>query len=123
MRCWKVPREPARHCACCVPRSPGAAAAVTRSAALPLFSWPTCRKLGAMEAASKNSDLSSAQAIAKQEAATAAGVQLNWADQLKAAYAEAHAAGEIRVPPVIYSSRTHSQLAQVLRELKRTSYR
>jgi regulator of telomere elongation helicase 1 len=70
-----------------------------------------------------NSDPSSAQAIAKQEAATAAGVQLNWADQLKAAYAEAHAAGEIRVPPVIYSSRTHSQLAQVLRELKRTSYR
>lgn len=63
------------------------------------------------------------QAIAKLEQAKAAGGQASWADQLKAAYAEAQVAGEVRTPPVIYSSRTHSQLAQVIRELKRTSYR
>lgn len=42
---------------------------------------------------------------------------------MKAGYAEAMLAGDVRQPPLIYSSRTHSQLAQVMRELKRTSYR
>ena len=37
--------------------------------------------------------------------------------------AAAQLAGEVRQPPLIYSSRTHSQLTQVIRELRRTSYK
>lgn len=64
-----------------------------------------------------------AQAIELKQSAAAAGTSLTWAESLKAGYAEAQLAGDVRQPPLIYSSRTHSQLAQVMRELKRTSYR
>lgn len=58
----------------------------------------------------------------KQNAAATGGI-LTWAQSMKAGYAETQLAGDVRHPPLIYSSRTHSQLAQVMRELKRTSYR
>ena len=55
--------------------------------------------------------------------AAAAGTSLSWADTMKAGMAAAQLAGEVRQPPLIYSSRTHSQLTQVIRELRRTSYK
>ena len=63
------------------------------------------------------------QAIEVKQSAAAAGTNITWAESMKAGYAEAMLAGDVRQPPLIYSSRTHSQLAQVMRELKRTSYR
>lgn len=46
---------------------------------------------------------------------------------LQEAYAELNAeraaAGQLRPPVIIYSSRTHSQLQQVMRELRSTDYR
>lgn len=64
--------------------------------------------------------------VAQAETAAAAnGVELTWAEQMKAAQVEAAASGSVssQPPPIIYSSRTHSQLAQVMRELRRTSYK
>ena len=58
-----------------------------------------------------------------QRAATAAGTSLSWADTMKAGLAAAQLAGDVQQPPLIYSSRTHSQLTQVIRELRRTSYK
>ena len=58
-----------------------------------------------------------------KQSAAVAGTNITWAESMKAGYAEAMLAGDVRQPPLIYSSRTHSQLAQVMRELKRTSYR
>lgn len=42
---------------------------------------------------------------------------------MKAGMAAAQLAGDVRQPPLVYSSRTHSQLTQVIRELRRTSYK
>jgi len=64
-----------------------------------------------------------AQAVEAQRAAAAGGTSLSWADTMKAGMAAAQLSGEIRQPPLIYSSRTHSQLTQVIRELRRTSYK
>ena len=64
-----------------------------------------------------------AQAVEAQNAAAAAGTSLSWADTMKAGHAAAQLAGDVRQPPLIYSSRTHSQLTQVIRELRRTSYK
>ena len=47
----------------------------------------------------------------------------SWADKLKEGYAELKAEGTVGVPTIVYSSRTHSQLAQVMKELRNTSYR
>ena len=47
----------------------------------------------------------------------------SWADKLKEGYAELKAEGTVRLPTIVYSSRTHSQLAQVMKELRNTSYR
>ncbi len=47
----------------------------------------------------------------------------SWSDKLKEGYAELKAEGTVRVPTIVYSSRTHSQLAQVMKELRNTSYR
>lgn len=59
-----------------------------------------------------------------EAAAAAAGAELTWAEQMKAAQAEAAAVGQGGTPPpIIYSSRTHSQLAQVMRELQQTAYK
>lgn len=46
-----------------------------------------------------------------------------WAESLKEGYAELRANEPVKVPCIIYSSRTHSQLAQVMKELKSTSYK
>ncbi len=64
-----------------------------------------------------------AQAVEAQRAAAAGGTSLSWADTMKAGMAAAQLSGEVRQPPLIYSSRTHSQLTQVIRELRRTSYK
>ena len=50
---------------------------------------------------------------------------IGWADGLQSMLARdaAGPAPTTRLPAIIYTSRTHSQLAQVIRELKRTSYR
>ena len=47
----------------------------------------------------------------------------SWSDKLKEGYAELRAEGTVGVPTIVYSSRTHSQLAQVMKELRNTSYR
>eukprot|EP00884_Botryococcus_braunii_P009467 jgi/Botrbrau1/18521/Bobra.0072s0096.1 len=47
----------------------------------------------------------------------------SWAQTLKEGLAELQTEEPWRIPPIIYSSRTHSQLAQVIKELKRTNYR
>ena len=49
--------------------------------------------------------------------------QHSWSDKMKAGYAELKAEGTIGAPTIVYSSRTHSQLAQVMKELRNTSYR
>ena len=46
--------------------------------------------------------------------------QKAWVDELKAAQAVQPSPF---IPPIIYASRTHSQLAQVIRELRATAYR
>lgn len=46
-----------------------------------------------------------------------------WAEKLKEGYAELKADGVVSLPTIVYSSRTHSQLAQVMKELRNTSYR
>lgn len=47
----------------------------------------------------------------------------SWSDKLKEGYAELKAEGTVAGPTIVYSSRTHSQLAQVMKELRNTSYR
>ncbi len=47
----------------------------------------------------------------------------SWADKLKEGYGELKVEGIVAVPTIVYSSRTHSQLAQVMKELRNTSYR
>ena len=47
----------------------------------------------------------------------------SWADKLKEGYADLKAQGVVALPTIVYSSRTHSQLAQVMKELRNTSYR
>lgn len=49
--------------------------------------------------------------------------QQSWSDKMKAGFAELKAEGTINAPTIVYSSRTHSQLAQVMKELRNTSYR
>ena len=49
--------------------------------------------------------------------------QQSWSDKMKAGYAELKAEGTVHAPTIVYSSRTHSQLAQVMKELRNTSYR
>ncbi len=63
------------------------------------------------------------QAVEAQRIAAASGTSLSWADTMKAGMAAAQLAGDVQQPPLIYSSRTHSQLTQVIRELRRTSYK
>ncbi|KAL3154274.1 hypothetical protein ABBQ32_013765 [Trebouxia sp. C0010 RCD-2024] len=46
-----------------------------------------------------------------------------WAEKIKEGYAELKAEGVFSLPTIVYSSRTHSQLAQVMKELRNTSYR
>ena len=46
-----------------------------------------------------------------------------WAERMKEGMAELRAEGGLRPPTIIYSSRTHSQLAQVMRELRNTAYK
>lgn len=54
----------------------------------------------------------------------AAGQQVQtWAEKLKEGYAELKTEGVVSLPTIVYSSRTHSQLAQVMKELRNTTYR
>ena len=55
---------------------------------------------------------------------SAAGQQVQtWAEKMKEGYAEMKTEGVVSLPTIVYSSRTHSQLAQVMKELRNTSYR
>lgn len=48
----------------------------------------------------------------------------NWQEQqLSKLWGETRPGGDGAVPKIIYASRTHSQLSQVVSELKRSSYR
>ncbi|KAK9810499.1 hypothetical protein WJX72_011819 [[Myrmecia] bisecta] len=68
-----------------------------------------------------------AQAAAKPESSNAGEVGLHstktWAQSMKEGYAAVKAADPAFLPSIIYSSRTHSQLAQVMRELKGSGYK
>ncbi|KAL0026549.1 hypothetical protein WJX77_006250 [Trebouxia sp. C0004] len=66
------------------------------------------------------------KAVPSSSTAPPANVQQppqSWSDKLKEGYAELKAEGTVGVPTIVYSSRTHSQLAQVMKELRNTSYR
>ncbi|DBB06555.1 TPA: Regulator of telomere elongation helicase 1 [Trebouxia sp. C0004] len=66
------------------------------------------------------------EAVPSSSTAPPANVQQppqSWSDKLKEGYAELKAEGTVGVPTIVYSSRTHSQLAQVMKELRNTSYR
>lgn len=65
-----------------------------------------------------------AKAVPEGEAgAVGDGQCKGWAERMKEGMAELRAEGGLRQPTIIYSSRTHSQLAQVMRELRNTAYK
>ncbi len=65
-----------------------------------------------------------AKAVPEGEAgAVGDGQWKGWAERMKEGMAELRAEGGLRQPTIIYSSRTHSQLAQVMRELRNTAYK
>jgi hypothetical protein len=125
-RCWKAPRARARRSACCAPRwrstSSGAAARrpprpagptgdghangcagrVEPGLLPPQYPAVPCRALRCSSACHPSTPF----AVCAPSLRTGAGFMM----------------GAVK-PRVIYASRTHSQLTQVIRELKATSYR
>ena len=77
----------------------------------------TCSKTCCLLQAAPTSAMSTTQP-------PAAGQQVQtWAEKLKEGYAELKTEGVVSLPTIVYSSRTHSQLAQVMKELRNTTYR
>ena len=118
MHSWRVLLALAKLCACCVPPWHGVKhrRRWDQSCLQWQYSWlllKTCCVLQVTATPATN---------VTQPSATGQQVQ-TWAEKLREGYAELKTEGAVSLPTIVYSSRTHSQLAQVIKELRNTSYR